>query len=201
MKPTVYDTSNVLPFRPRHKAVPRLRPPLLRRLLKPLFQALLIVGLPTVMPLLLLRWLETSPRLALQDLRIDLTAPTAHRGAPSGRLTDTAIRQAMRPFLGQNLWRMQLAQVAAHLEQHPWIATLDLRKDLPHRLILRVSERQAVALLREQQQLYYLDAEGAVIARFEPEDSPADFLLISRSNPKVTDLKPALELEGAFAAQ
>lgn len=189
------DAARVLPFRPSSPARHRLRRPLWIRWLKPLAAAVTIVGLPVVAAM----WLLTSPGFALSELQIEtVTHPLASARpsvlAAAPRVPASWIQKTLEPLKGRNIWLLELDFVARRLRAHPWVENVDLRKVLPHSLQLRVLERRAVALLNENQQLYYLDEHGAVIAPIDPLAPIADLLVISRRDEQLSDLRSALEL-------
>ncbi len=157
----------------RGSAVRRSRRGLLTRWLKPAITALALVVGPTM----LVTWLMVSPRFAVRDLAI----------ITGDRVTEAWVREALAPVVGENLPRLALAHAELLLRDHPWVRGVDLRKDLPARLAVRVEERRAVALLRTGDELYYLDAEGSRIAPFEPSSEGADLPLISVTGPDLIE--------------
>ncbi len=146
-------------------AVRRSRRSLWLRLLKPFAVALLVVGLPAA----LAAWLMISPRFAVRELAVDT----------GERVSESWIREALAPVVGENLPLLPLARAERLLRRHPWVRGADLRKDLPARLRVRVTERRAVALLRTDGELHYLDTEGLPIAELDPRAQVADLPLIS----------------------
>jgi cell division protein FtsQ len=170
---------NVLPFRRRAKVRRRRRNPLLK-LLAPFSAALAIVALPT----LLAFWLLTSPRFALREVRV-----TAEERVPVAW-----VRRTLSPYEGQNLLSLPLERLRATLEKYPWVRQVDLRKELPGVLHVRLMERQAVALLRQGGELHYVDPDGETIVAYEPTRGPVDLLVISRGSASDTHPKRALDL-------
>ncbi len=154
---------NVVPFRRRRLKRSRRNP--LLRWLKPMGLATAIVSLPVFATL----WLLSSPRFALQEVRIET----------GERVPRAWVEATLRPALGRNLLTLSLPQVERRLERHAWVRRIDLRKELPGRLLLNVVEKQEVALLRQGKTLSYLDAEGEVIAPYDPSQGIADQVLVS----------------------
>ncbi len=153
------------PFR-RGQAVRRSRRGRLRRRLKPLAVALMLVAGPSTAA----AWLMSSPRFAVRELAV----------VTGERVSETWVREALAPMVGENLPRLPLARAEHILRRHPWVQGADLRKDLPARLAVRVAERRAVALQRAGDGLFYLDSQGARIAPFDPAVGRAvDLPLIS----------------------
>lgn len=163
---------NVVPFK-RRQPVRRTRRHPLVRWLKPLSLALLIVGSPVALVI----WLLTSSHFAFDELQV-------HSG---DRVSERWVEAALEPYHGQNLLRLPLGALQSRLTKgHPWVESVDLRKDLPRRLQLYITERRAVAILRLEGALYYLDGDGAVIAPLEPaylsHGDGADLVLVSLSS-------------------
>lgn len=77
-----------------------------------------------------------------------------------------------------NLLAIDLPQVKSLLESHPWIARADVKRDWPNRLLIDVSEKQAVALLNRKSGLFYLDKKGGIIAAAGPEQE-LDFPVVT----------------------
>lgn len=157
--------ARVLPFRRRQRPVRVRRRSLLRRLVRPVTQALLLVGVPVLAG----AWLFASPTFALAEVRV---APTAHVPA-------LWVQETLAPLLGCNLPRLPLAEVEARLGANPWIAAVTISKRLPAALTVEIEEKRPVALLRRGHDLAYLDGQARVIGPFDPERGPVDLLLVS----------------------
>lgn len=150
--------ARVLDFRRRGAPPRRRRRHPLLVLLRPLATALLLVALPAG----LAAWVLTARRFQLQDLVVD----GGSRRVPAGW-----VRETLAPLRGRNLVRLPLAEVAARLRRNPWVDTVEVRKELPDRLFVSLTERQPVALLRHGGRLVYADAAGRPIV---PVDSLAE---------------------------
>lgn len=147
----------ILPFR-RRKVLSRRRPSPFR-LVRPLLAALLLVG----GPLALAAWVFTSPRFALAEVVVEGT-----RRVPEGW-----VREVVEAHRGRNLLEISLPVVESRLRRHPWVAGAELRKELPHRLRVVLVERVPAALLARGEDLYYVDAQGRLIAPLEePVEEP-----------------------------
>ncbi len=187
---------NVVPFKRGDRKVKRLRRSPLSKFLRPFVAALAIVAVPAT----LVAWPMTSPRFALAELTVET----------GERVSEAWIENALMPLMGRNVPLLSLPRVEGLLRQHPWVATADLRKDLPARLLVKVKEKQAVALLRrdggEGAELSYLSRDGSPIASFEPLAGSVDFLLISLgamqeapTEDAATSLRAAIRLKDEIA--
>jgi hypothetical protein len=81
------------------------------------------------------------------------------------------VRQTLAPLKGRNLVRLSLADTTARLERNPWIEKVEIEKELPDGLSVKVAERRAVALLLSGKTLAYADPDGRPIA---PVATPAE---------------------------
>lgn len=134
-------------------------------LLRPLAVSLFLVALPAA----LVTWVLTSPRFDVRDVVVDAGTP---------RLPIPVVRAAAAAFAGENLVLLPLPRVEAALRRNPWVETVEIQKELPDRLRIRVTERRPVALLKQGSGLAYADEKGRPIV---PLASPADVEQARRS--------------------
>jgi cell division protein FtsQ len=144
----------VLDFRRRGTPPRRRRKSLLVKLLKPLAVAVGLVALPAG----LVSWVLTAPRFQLRAIEV------REMKGSSRRVSEAWVRQALAPLQGKNLLRLSLADAAARVQRNPWIASVEIAKELPDRLRVRISERRPIALLLAGRDLVFADAEGRAIA-------------------------------------
>src|SRR5262245_16912749 len=106
-------------------------------------------------------WFFThSKHFAVQNVR---SSPTAHVSAES-----LAARAGVA--LGQNLFAVDLEEVARDVLAEPWIARATARRELPSTIALDVVEREAACVV-SLGGLYLADAEGRVFKRATPEEA------------------------------
>ena len=164
----------LLDFRRRNTPPRRRRRSPLARLVRPLLLALSAVALPVGLS----AWVLGSQRFALRDLVVT----SGPRVAP-----ETA-RAALAPLRGENLLLLSLPLAADRLRRLPWIASAEMRKELPNRLRVAVIERQPVVLLAGGGALAFADAEGRAIA---PLTAPAEIAAARRQGLLEVSLSPA----------
>ncbi|HEX3478172.1 MAG TPA: FtsQ-type POTRA domain-containing protein [Kofleriaceae bacterium] len=114
------------------------------------------------------RWLTRSPRFAITEIAVH----GAHRVDP-----DT-LRARLPLRIGDNVFA-DLAAAARAAGDDPWIATVDVRRILPHTIAVELREHTAavVAALGEDE-LYLVDAAGRPFKRAAIEAGEADGLPI-----------------------
>ena len=171
------------PFRRRRFVVPHRRRSRTRLLLKPFLAALCLVGVPVVAAV----WVANSPLFLVSEVRIESLS----------RIDSRELSLALDDLHHRHLLSVTLSQVEARLADNRWIAGVEVRKELPDRLVIRVRERQPVALLRQQEGMFYVDESGFLI---EPYDTagPVDLPLISVQSGATLDVAAALEVAKRF---
>jgi cell division septal protein FtsQ len=93
------------------------------------------------------------------------------------RLSPEFILQLAKLSPPINLLAVKPALVEHSLESHPWIARATVTRKWPHRLHLRIQEREPVALV-QLGELYYVDQRGNLFKPLSPGD-PHDFPVIT----------------------
>jgi cell division septal protein FtsQ len=145
-------------FRRRGTPPRRRRKSFLVSLLRPLAVAVVVVALPSGLVL----WVLTAPLFRLRTVEV---------GGPSRRVASAWVRQVLAPLKGRNLVRLSLADATARLQSNPWIEKVEIEKELPAGLRVKLAERRPVALLLSGQNLAYADTAGRPIA---PVSTPGE---------------------------
>jgi cell division protein FtsQ len=151
----------VLDFKRRGTPPRRKRKSVLWALAKPLGVAFGLVALPAGV----VAWVLTAPLFGLRDVDV------VEGNGAARRVSGEWVRRALEPLEGGNLVRLSLAEAAARVERNPWIESVEMAKELPGRLRVKVAERRPVALLLAGGKLVYADSEGRAIA---PVSTPAE---------------------------
>jgi cell division protein FtsQ len=178
----------VLDFRRRGTPHRRRRKSLLVKLLKPLAAAVGLVALPAG----LVAWVLTAPRFQLRAVEV-----REIKGSPGHRVSADSIRQALAPLQGQNLVRLSLADAVARVRRNPWVASVEIAKELPDRLRVRLSERKPIALLLAGSDLVFADADGRAIA---PVATPVELEAARKAGLLVVSFRGAPHPNGMAAA-
>jgi len=113
------------------------------------------------------RAVTTSSRFAITAIEI--------RGAT--RVNADALRAALPTKLGDNVFLTDLGADRRVASADPWVASADVRRILPHTLVVELRERTAVAVV-ELGGLYLVDAAGHPFKRASIETGEADGLPI-----------------------
>jgi cell division protein FtsQ len=98
------------------------------------------------------------------------------------RLKPDAILHLAHLGPGSNLLALRPGRIERALLAHPWIARAEVTREWPHRIKLRIREREPVALMKLGEELFYIDRQGILFKPMSPGD-PHDF-------PVITGLKP-----------
>lgn len=183
--PTPAGGGRVLDFRRRGAPPPRRRRPNpLLALFRPMVTAFVLVTVPVA----LAAWVLTAPRFELRDVVV--------KGG-SERVPSAWVLRALAPLEGGNLVLLSLADVAERLQKNPWVASVEIEKELPDRLRVEVEERRPVALLRSGSKLAYADQGGEPIA---PVKTPEEEVAARRAGLLVVSFVHAPHPEGVAAA-
>jgi cell division protein FtsQ len=97
--------------------------------------------------------------------------------SPLRRLTAEAVRATAGIAPGTSIWDVDCRQVEVRLAREPWIRAARVRRQLPHRIVIRVREERPAAIMvvdGPKPGLYYVSAHGRVFASVGADD-PRDF--------------------------
>lgn len=70
--------------------------------------------------------------------------------------------------LGENSVNLNVSEVERLISNSPWVTSATVRRELPGRLFVQVTEKQPAFWTVNDRQLYFTDAEGAIIAEARP---------------------------------
>ncbi len=167
-------------YRRRRSAVAHRRERFVRRLLRPLGNALVVV----VVPVAAAYWAATTPYLRVAEIRISGT----------DRVSPAWVADALAKLEGEHLLGTGLDDVRRRLTSHEWIRDVAVRKELPDRLHVAVEEFRPEALLRIRGELYFVKRDGSVIAEYDERLIDEPLLILEAPVGMRYDVAPALEL-------
>ncbi len=87
----------------------------------------------------------------------------------NGVLSEWEVMEAAGVRQGVNILGVSLTKVRKQLEAHPWITSAQVRRDLPDRLEINLTERVPMAVL-DMGQRFLMDDMGVVFKRYSPDD-------------------------------
>lgn len=94
------------------------------------------------------------------------------------RTTKNQILEMSEVDVHSNLLAIDLKKARARIEAHGWVKSVELSKDWPNRLTIKVRERSPVAIVSLADGLFYLDQDGAAFTQVLPPES-MDYPLIT----------------------
>jgi cell division septal protein FtsQ len=150
------------PFLRRPAVAPRRKRP--RPTLRFLLAAVLVAGAGFG----LFRFVS-GPRFALR--RFDVTGNARAR-------TEEVLEIAAR-WTGTNVLALDLAPMASRIAGHPWIERVTISKRFPDGLVIRVTERRAVALYRDETGFWWVGEGGHLIAAYDPRRDRTEYVILS----------------------
>ncbi len=107
------------------------------------------------------------------------------------------ILTALEKWRGRNLVALDLVPLATEVAARPWIERVTLTKRFPDGLSVRVVERKAVALYREDQKFWWVGADGHLIAPYDPRRDRAEYVILTgdrRALPEAVSLLEELRV-------
>jgi hypothetical protein len=126
------------------------------------------------------RIVRTHPYFAVQEVVVH------HRG----RLPGDQLRAALDIATGTPIWDIDAAAAAARVRALPWVRSVDVRRELPDRVAVRVREYRPAAIVAiddAESGLYYVAANGRIFAAVGATDG--------RDLPYITGLRRS-DLDG-----
>jgi len=70
----------------------------------------------------------------------------------------------------QGLLTLNEEAIMRRIRANPWIKTVAIGRELPDRLVLQISERSAIAVIRQDASLYLMDREGIIFKKLGKND-------------------------------
>ena len=78
----------------------------------------------------------------------------------------------------QNILTVNLGEMARNIKVNPWIGDVSIERDLPNRLIIKVREKKAIALVKRNKSLYFMDSNGIIFKKLKNGEK-ADLLILT----------------------
>lgn len=112
---------------------------------------------------------QSDVRFAVRDVEITGAVHTQR----------ASVEALTQRYMGANLFRLDIARVQNDLRKLPWVRRVDVEKNLPNTLRVRITERKPAALLQRGSSLLYVDEEGVPFAQLAPAIGDDDLPLIT----------------------
>lgn len=90
-----------------------------------------------------------------------------------------ALDHATQPYVGLNLFQIDIERVQRDLGGLGWVRRIDIEKKLPDTLRIKITERKPVALARNGDSVRYVDEEGLAFAELNPSVGDEDLPVIT----------------------
>lgn len=139
-------------------------------------QRLVAVALNTVLVLAIVGAAVTLYRHAQSDARFAI-----RRVEIAGALHTTRgdLQRVVRPYIGMNLFTLDIARIRRDLTSLAWVSRIEIEKSLPDTLRVRVVERAPAALVEAGGQILYVDENGTAFAPLAPSIGDGDLPLVT----------------------
>jgi cell division protein FtsQ len=97
------------------------------------------------------------------------------------RLSDDELRTFSGLKGGENLLTLSGPAVVRKMEESRWIASVSIRRELPNRIIVKITETRPFALLDMKGRLFLVDNRGTMLEKLKQSTVP--FLPVISGNP------------------
>ncbi|MDY6854348.1 MAG: cell division protein FtsQ/DivIB [Thermodesulfobacteriota bacterium] len=121
---------------------------------------LVSIGVLGVIGYTFLSYLYTSPYFSVQEIIVN----------GEKRLTDMEVLNMARIDIGMNILTINLKEASKRIVQHPWIENAQLKRKLPQKIFIRITERDPIAIINLDR-LYLIDKQGVIFKEIGPEDT------------------------------
>ena len=101
--------------------------------------------------------------------------------AGSTHTSRAAIDAITRPYIGANLFRIDIARMQADLRSLGWVKRIEAEKKLPDTLRIRIVERTPVALAAVDGRISYVDEDGVPFAELSPAVGDVDLPMVTNA--------------------
>lgn len=115
------------------------------------------------------RHTQSSSRFAVRTIEV----------AGAKHTPKAALDRATGRYVGLNLFQIDIDRVQRDLSGLGWVRRIDIEKQVPDTLRIKITERKPVALVRIGERLMYVDEEGAAFAELSPRVGDDDLPLIA----------------------
>jgi len=127
------------------------------------------------------RLVFTNPRFAIARITVET----------DGALTQQQVQRFAGVRVGQNIFSVDLREAQRNLELIPQVQRVEVRRELPQRLVIRLNERIAVARLQSSSRqlsdaVFFVDRAGVVMKPIRLNDGVVIQPLMARSLPLLT---------------
>lgn len=93
----------------------------------------------------------------------------------------------------QNILAINLGETAQRIKTNPWVGDVEIERKLPDKLVVKVSERRAAALVKKDEGLYFMDGDGIIFEKFGKGER-ADLPILTGFDGNMDLLKKSVEL-------
>jgi len=85
-------------------------------------------------------------------------------------LTEKEVLTLANSRSSHNLLALNKETMARHIRVNPWVKSVSIGRELPDRLVVQIQERSAIAVVRQDANLYLMDREGVIFKKLEKDD-------------------------------
>ncbi|HKR63552.1 MAG TPA: FtsQ-type POTRA domain-containing protein, partial [Thermoanaerobaculia bacterium] len=128
-----------------------------------------LLAIAIVVAIVAYRHTQSNARFAVRSIEVEGAVHTPR----------AAIDRVTQRYVGLNLFQIDIARVQRDLGGLGWVQRIDIEKELPDVLRIKITERTPVALVRNGERLLYTDQQGLGFAELSPAAGDDDLPIIT----------------------
>ncbi len=104
------------------------------------------------------RWMTANPFFTIREINV----------SGISRLSYGDVLATCDVSVGSNALDVSVAKLERQLAQNPWVAAASVRRDLPDKLFITITERQPAYWVEHEGRMHYADSGGVIITPVDP---------------------------------
>lgn len=117
-----------------------------------------------------------------------------------GRVTEKEIAALAGVKHFQNILAINLEETARRIRINPWVEDVELERELPDKLVIKVSEKRPIALIKKDGDIYFVDSDGVMFEKLGKREN-ADIPILTGFDKNADLLKKSTELIACLSSR
>ena len=117
-----------------------------------------------------------------------------------GRVTEKEIMALSGVKHFQNILAINLRETARRISANPWVGDVELERELPDKLVIKLSEKRPIALIKKDGDIYFMDSDGVIFEKLGKREN-ADIPILTGFDKNADLLKKSTELIACLSSR
>ena len=117
-----------------------------------------------------------------------------------GRVTEKEIAALAGVKHFQNILAINLEETARRIRANPWVVDVELERELPDKLVIKLSEKRPIALIKKDGDIYFVDSDGFMFEKLGKGEN-ADLPVLTGFDKNADLLKKSTELIACLSSR